>query len=260
VSAVFFLPIYIALVNAFKPADLIRTDPLRPPLPFTIDNLVRVLTRPDGLFWNSLGTSLLVTSTSIAVVTLLSAMLAYYLSRRAGTASRVAMVVLLMGLMIPTQVILVPVTQVLRALDLMTTLQGLLLFNVGYYVPFGVFVFAGFVRTIPREIDEAAAIDGATGFQTFWRVVFPLLRPATSSVLIFLAVWVWNDFLNPLIILGPASGTTITTGIYRAVGQFSIDYGSMFAMMLLASLPVVAFYLALQSQFIAGLTSGTGKG
>jgi raffinose/stachyose/melibiose transport system permease protein len=142
----------------------------------------------------------------------------------------------------------------------MTTIQGLVLFNVGYYVPFGVFVFTGFTRSIPVELEEAAAIDGAGRFRVFWRIVFPLLRPATASVLIFLGVWIWNDFIDPLVILGPGQGTTITTGIYRAIGQYQADFGTVFALMFLATLPVLIFYLALQKHFVKGLTGGATKG
>jgi len=168
--------------------------------------------------------------------------------------------VLLAGLMIPPQVILIPIADVLRAGHLMGTVQGLVLFNVGYYVPFGVFVFSGFIRTVPIELEEAATVDGASPAKVFWRIVFPLLRPASASVLIFLGVWIWNDFIDPLIILGPSRGTTITTGVYRAVGQYQSDFGSVFALMFLATLPVLAFYLALQRHFVKGLTGGATKG
>jgi raffinose/stachyose/melibiose transport system permease protein len=168
--------------------------------------------------------------------------------------------VMLCGLMIPPQVILIPVSKVLQFAHLMTTLQGLVLFNVGYYIPFGVFVFAGFIRGVPVELEEAAAIDGASRFQIFWQIVFPLLRPATASVLIFLGVWIWNDFIDPLIILGPSQGTTVTTGIYRSIGQYQVDFGSVFALMFLGTLPVLAFYLALQKHFVKGLTGGATKG
>jgi raffinose/stachyose/melibiose transport system permease protein len=149
---------------------------------------------------------------------------------------------------------------VLRIAGLMTTLQGLVLFNVGYYVPFGVFVFSGFIRGVPVELEEAALLGGASRTQVFWRIVFPLLRPATASVMIFLGVWIWNDFIDPLIILGSNRGTTITTGIYRSIGQYQADLGSVFALMLLATLPVLIFYLALQKQFVKGLTGGATKG
>ncbi|WP_439380516.1 carbohydrate ABC transporter permease [Amycolatopsis lexingtonensis] len=260
VSAVFFVPLYLVLANVFKRGDLIAKEPAAPPLPPTLANVHAVLTRPDGLFWVSLANSVVVTLSSILVLTVLSAMLGHYLARSAKRWTKVLTLVLLAGLMIPPQVILIPITDVLRVTHLMATLPGLILFNVGYYVPFGVFVFSGFIRGVPVELEEAALLDGASRLQVFWRVVFPLLRPATASVLIFLGVWIWNDFIDPLIILGPSQGTTITTGIYRSIGQYQADLGSVFALMFLATLPVLIFYLALQKQFVKGLTGGATKG
>jgi raffinose/stachyose/melibiose transport system permease protein len=260
VAALFFVPLYMALVNVFKPGHLIAPSPASLPIPPTLANIKAVLGRPDQLFWVSLTNSLIVTSLSIGILTVLSAMLGHYLARTNNRWNRWLTLLLLCGLMIPPQVILKPIVDVLRAVDLMSTLPGLILFNVGYYVPFGVFVFTGFIRSVPIELEESAAIDGASRAQIFWRIVFPLLRPATASVLIFLGVWIWNDFLNPLIILGPSRGTTITTGIYRSIGQYQQDFGALFAFMFLATLPVLVFFLLLQKQFVKGLTGGATKG
>jgi raffinose/stachyose/melibiose transport system permease protein len=260
VASAFFLPLYLVLTNVFKHGPDITASPASLPVPPTLDNLSQALTRPDRLFWTGLINSVTVTLLSIVVLTVVSAMLGHYVARTHSRFGRIALLVLLAGLMIPPQVILVPVTQVLGVAGLMGTIGGLVLFNVGYYVPFGVFVFSGFVRSIPVELEEAAAIDGSGRFGTFWRVVFPLLRPATASVLIFLGVWIWNDFLNPLIILGPIGGTTVTVGIYRSLGQFQRDFGGMFGLMFLATLPVLIFYLVLQKYFVKGLTGGAVKG
>jgi raffinose/stachyose/melibiose transport system permease protein len=260
VGAIFFLPLYITLVNVFKQGPLISKEPMSLPIPPTLDNISAVMRRPDQLYWVSLTNSLIVTSISIIILTILSAMLGHYLARSRSRWTRVLMLLLLCGLMIPPQVILLPIVQVLQFFHLMGTIPGLVLFNVGYYVPFGVFVFTGFIRSVPVELEESAAIDGASRTQIFWRIVFPLLRPATASVLIFLGVWIWNDFLDPLIILGPGLGTTVTTGVYRSIGQYQADFGSLFAMMFLATLPVLIFFLALQKQFVKGLTGGATKG
>jgi raffinose/stachyose/melibiose transport system permease protein len=260
VTTVFFVPLYLVLTNVFKPGDQISAAPAALPRPPTLDNIVAVLTRPDHLFWASLTNSVIVTTVSVLVLVVLSAMLGHYVARTRSRWARALTLVLLAGLMIPPQVILIPITDVLRAGHLMATVQGLILFNVGYYLPFGMFVFAGFIRTIPVELEEAATIDGAGRGQVFWRVVFPLLRPASASVMIFLGVWIWNDFIDPLVILGPSRGTTVTTGVYRAIGQYQSDFGSVFALMFLATLPVLAFYLALQRHFVKGLTGGATKG
>ncbi|WP_433259643.1 carbohydrate ABC transporter permease (plasmid) [Streptosporangium sp. CA-135522] len=260
VTSAFFLPLYLVVTNVFKRGPDITADPAGLPIPPTLDNLTQALARPDGLFWNGLVNSVTVTLLSIVVLTVVSAMLGHYVARTRSRFGRIALLVLLAGLMIPPQVILVPVTQVLEATGLMGTISGLVLFNVGYYVPFGVFVFSGFIRSIPIELEEAASMDGCGRFATFWRVVFPLLRPATASVLIFLGVWIWNDFLNPLIILGPAGGTTVTVGVYRSLGQFQRDFGGMFGLMFMATLPILVFYLVLQKHFVKGLTGGAVKG
>jgi raffinose/stachyose/melibiose transport system permease protein len=259
-GCLFGVPLYVILANAFKPGPDIAPSPVSFPTRPTLDNLIGVMTRSDHLFWASLTNSVVVTALSVFVLTIVSAMLGHYLARTTSRWGKAATLVLLCGLMIPPQVILLPITQVLNTFHLMATLQGLVLFNVGYYVPFGVFVFAGFVRTVPIELEQAAAIDGAGWFSIFWRIVFPLLRPATASTVIFFGVWIWNDFLNPLIILGPGSGTTITTGIYRSIGQYQADFGTVFGLMFLSTVPVLVLYLALQKQFVKGLTGGATKG
>jgi raffinose/stachyose/melibiose transport system permease protein len=260
VSVVFFLPLYLVLVNVFKRGADIVPHPASLPIPPTAGNLGAVLSRPDRLFTFGLINSIAVTAISITILTVLSAMLGHYLARSRHVLAKVVLVTLLCGLLIPTPVILAPITMVLRAVGLMTTLQGLVLVNVGYYVPFGVLLFMGFVKTVPLELEEAADLDGAGMIRVFWQVVFPLLRPASASVLIFLGVWIWNDFLTPLVILGPDSGTTVTVGVYRAIGQHQSDYGAVFAFMFLATLPILVFYLALQNNFVKGLTGGAIKG
>ncbi|GLW09286.1 sugar ABC transporter permease [Microtetraspora sp. NBRC 13810] len=259
-SVVFFLPLYLVLVNVFKPSAAIVADPAGLPAPPTLANLAAVFSRPDHLFLFGLINSIAVTALSITIVTVLSAMLGHYLARSRHVMAKVVMVMLICGLMIPVPVILSPITAVLKSLGMMTTLQGLILVNVGYYVPFGVLLFMGFVRSVPLELEQAAELDGAGKVRVFWQVVFPLLRPASASVLIFLGVWIWNDFLTPLIILGPDSGTTVTVGVYRAIGQHQSDFGAVFAFMFLATLPILVFYLALQKNFVKGLTGGAVKG
>jgi len=260
VAAVFCVPLYIALVNVFKPSSEVVSSPLALPAPPTADNLQRVLDRPDGLFWYGLINSVSLTAASILITTLLAAMAAYHLVRSAHWSSRVILAVMLSGLMIPPAVIILPITRILDSIGLMHSMPGAVLVNVGYYLPFAVLVFMGFIRSIPLELEEAAAVDGAGRIRIFWQVVFPLLRPASASVLIFLGVWVWNDFLTPLLVLGPGAGNTVTVGIFRSIGPYQQDFGAVFAFMLLATLPVLVLYLAFQRHFVRGLTGGATKG
>ena len=162
--------------------------------------------------------------------------------------------------MIPPQVVLLPIVTLLRQLGLANSYPGLILSNIGGgYMSFAVFVYVGFLRTVPRELIEAARVDGASDLRIWWTIVMPLIRPATATVGIFIGLWVWNDFLNPLFILGPLQGQTITTGIYQALGTYSTDYGQVFGIMFLAAAIPVVGYLLVQKQFVAGLMSGALK-
>ena len=259
VSALFAGPLYLALVNVFKPADAIRAHPLAlPTSDFTTANIVGAARL--SLVQSGLKTSLIITVGALLIMVPLSAMVAYYISRWDTTAARLLLLFLLFGLMLPPQIVLIPTTVILRKLHLMFTYWGVILNFAAYYLPFGVFVFSGFLRSISRELDEAGAIDGASSLTVFWRIVFPLMRPATASVVVVTALWTWNDFLSPLIILGAAHGVTITTGIYLAIGTYGIDYGQEFGVMFLASLPVLVLFLFLQRHFVSGLTGGATKG
>lgn len=259
-ACVFAVPLYLALVNVFKSTEQIEAAPAAIPAPFTLDNLAFVISGQGPDFWGGLLNSVLIVVPSMAGAVLLGSMLGYYLGRAQGVAPKLAQAILLIGLMLPFQVLLLPLSIILRAVQLQGTLIGLILFNIAFYVPFAAFVYSRFMKSVPLELEEAASLDGAGRGRTFVQIVVPLLRPTTASVLIFIGVWVWNDFLNPLVLLGAGSGTTATTGIYLAMGQFNTDFGTMFALMLLAALPVMIFFFVLQDRFVAGLASGAMKG
>jgi raffinose/stachyose/melibiose transport system permease protein len=256
----FVSPIYLTVVNAFKREDDITANPAAPPLHPTLDNLATALSRPDHLLQLGLRNSSIVVICSVLLLVPLSSALSFTLSRRRTRTRALILAALAAGLMIPPQVVLLPTIRILALIGLDHTYPGLILSNVGGgYLSFGVFVYVGFMRAIPGEIVEAARIDGAGGLRIWWTIIMPLARPATAAVVIFLSLWIWNDFLNPLFILGPLQGQTITTGLYLSVGQFQMDYGQLFGIMFLAGIVPVAGYLALQKQFVAGLTAGSTK-
>ncbi len=262
IAATFALPLYLAFVSVFKTPGQIIAQPLALPNPLSLVNLLRVLSRPDHLIFTSLATSLSITVVVVAAIVILASVTGYFIGRRNSRLTQLLQVLFLAGLMIPPQVTLIPVVRVFRVLGLMGSFQGVaLVFIGGGLLSFAIFVYTGFVKNIPRELEEAAIIDGAGEFRLFWQIVFPLMRPATATVTIFLSLWTWNEFLIPLLILGPARGMTVTTGVYLALGQASsIDYGQMFAFMFLSALPMLIFFFILQKEFIVGLTAGSLKG
>jgi raffinose/stachyose/melibiose transport system permease protein len=251
------LPIYIALVNAFKPSADVQSAPLAPALPPILDNLRAAASNPGvnlgEMYRNSL--TLLVCATVFCVF--ISALAAYYLARSSSRAARFLRTYFLIGLMVPYVIVYIPLAVLVRRMGIPFGVPILIFVFASGNISFATFMYTNFIRTLPREIEESAAIDGASKWRTFWSILFPLLRPCTATVCIFVGLGVWNDFMTPLL-LGQVK--TITVGIYTAIGPHSADWGLVFAFVLFATLPVVAAYLCAQNQFIDGLTAGATKG
>ncbi|GIG00879.1 carbohydrate ABC transporter permease [Catellatospora citrea] len=260
VTAAYILPVYVALVSAFKTQDQILANPAAPPAPFTFDNIIKALSRPDNLVQGGLGNSVFVTAATVVLLVPLASAVSFYISQRTPKVKAALLAFFALGLMVPPQVVLLPIVELLTAIGLDHTYPGLILSNIGGgYLSFAVFVYVGFLRTVPPEIIEAARVDGAGDVRLWWQVIMPVVRPATATVSIFLGLWVWNDFLNPLLILGPLQGQTITTGVYLSVGGYSTDYGQLFGIMFLSAVIPVVGYLVSQREFIHGLMSGASK-
>lgn len=261
-SVVMVAPLYLLVTNAFKSQqDIVRSPFGWPADGFTLENLVDAATSTDFNVVGAYG----FTAVLVVVVNLLSILVtgpaAYAIARGVRRGHRVVLLVLLAGLFIPSQAIVIPVIYVLKTVGLMGTVPGLLLFQTALTIPTTVFLFTAFVQSIPRELDEAARIDGASRFGTFWRVIFPLMRPAVATAVVLNSVGVWSDFVNPRIILGPGSGLyTVTTGVFGAISKYSTDFTIVYSNMLLAVVPVIVFYVLLQKRIIGGLTAGAIKG
>lgn len=257
-SLIFISPLYIAFVNAFKSYDEIIKHPLSLPFNFTFNNL------KDAFYTSHIAqlyfTSTLITVISVGLIIFFTSMSAYVLAKRSNKLYRYLYLFFLIGIMIPGQLVVIPSLKTLGFLHLMHTLPGLFLFYVGGYTSMGTFLYVEFIKTIPNSIEESGIIDGANTFTIFFRLIFPLLKPCTATSVIFFGLWVWNDFLPPMYILGSNNGRTITTGIYNAIGSHTTDWNIVFACVLFATIPVVIVYLLLQKQFMSGLTSGAIKG
>ncbi|MEV0787809.1 carbohydrate ABC transporter permease [Kribbella sp. NPDC050459] len=259
-TGLFIYPIYLVVLNAFKTQENIYRYPGLPTMPLTWQNFVDVLARPDRLFWTGLINSVQITVVGTLLSTMIAAMMAHYMVRSTGWFAKMLWVIIPLGLMIPPATTLLPLLRMMRDFGLIGSVFGLIVLYVAGSLPFGVLVFTGFMRTIPKELEEAAAMDGAGPIRTFWSIVFPLLRPAGASVIIFVAVGLWNDFITPLIILGPANGSTITVGMYRQISEHVSNYGAVFAYMVLATIPILILFVFLQKYFVKGLLSGAAKG
>jgi raffinose/stachyose/melibiose transport system permease protein len=155
---------------------------------------------------------------------------------------------------------LVPLYRAWQWLGLINSREGVVLIEIGALLPLTIFLYTGFIKTVPRELDEAAAIDGAGQFRTFWTIVFPLLHPVTATVAIVTSLVIWNDFLIPLLFLQQRDLQTIPLAIYGFVGEYSQSWNLIFASIVVSSVPIIALFLILQRFFIKGLTGGALKG
>ncbi|MFJ7241208.1 carbohydrate ABC transporter permease [Streptomyces olivaceus] len=262
VSLGMLVPMYLLVVNTFKSQQEILANPFT--LDFgtaTLQYLADAWNNPDFSILKGYGVTIALVLCVNAIAMAVCAPAAYVLARTPRPVARLLLFFFIAGMFIPTQVILVPVIFVLRSIGLMGTLPGLILFMTATTIPFTLFVFFGYIRVLPRSLDEAAAIDGAGRYYTLWRIILPLMRPIIATVFILNSLSVWNDFASPQMILGPGSGIyTVTTGVYAAVGQYSTDYTKVFPTLLLAVIPILVIFIVMQRHIMSGLAAGAVKG
>ncbi|MET7896580.1 carbohydrate ABC transporter permease [Streptomyces mirabilis] len=250
---VFAFPVYI-LVNLSLRGDGDTSPALAPTMSPTLANYADAW-RAAGLS-AAIVNSAIVAVVSLLVIVLVSAFAAYPLARGTARWSRWAYLLFALGLMLPAQLALIPLYQSMRDLGLLGSVWSLILFYSGLQVPFSVFLYAGFMRGIPAEYEEAAAIDGCGPIRTFFSVVFPLLRPITGTVAILNGIFVWNDFLTPLLYLSGSTQQTIPVAIFQFVGQYAADWHLVFAGLVISSIPVLAVYFLMQKRIIQGFAGG----
>jgi len=261
-ALVMLVPFYIMIVNAFKPQEAIIREPLAiTPELFTTEYLMDAVTSDKFNVIGAYGITLLFVALVNLFGILLAAPVAYVIARGRSKWHLGLLLLFVSGLFIPGQVTLIPVVFVLRLLGLINTIPGFILFETAATLPVTIFLFAAYLRTVPRDIDEAAALDGAGKIRAFWSCIFPIMRPVVATIIVLNSISVWNDFVSPQIILGPSSGIyTVTTGVYAAVGEFSTSYTTVFPTLLLAVAPAIVFFVIMQRYIIGGLVAGATKG
>ncbi len=253
-AVAFLFPVYALVTLAFKDPGQIANAPLSPPNPPSVDSF--------GTAWQSasLGSALLnstlITVTSVLALIVLGSLAAYFLARRASRLSYSLYILFLVGIILPFQLGMIPLYQLVNDLGLLGTYQGMILFYTGIQLPFTVFLYTGFIRSLPADYTNAALIDGASHLQAFRHVIFPLLRPITGTVLILNAVHIWNDFFTPLLYLGGSGRETVPVRIFAFVNEYTSDYGLVAAGLVLAALPILIIFLLLQRYVIRGFSSG----
>ncbi|WP_018142972.1 carbohydrate ABC transporter permease [Alloscardovia criceti] len=259
----FLWPFFLVLTNAFKSMSDITSQPLSivGDHGFTLDNFTKAMKRMH--FWRVFGNSAIITTCATVLTVLFSAMAAYVLVRNPKwTASKLTFSAMVASMVIPFQVVMVPLVSVYGGyLGILNSRTTLIFMHVGFSVSLAVFMFHGAIKTnVPIELEEAAEIDGASKWRTFWTVVFPLLKPTAATVAIIDAMAFWNDYLLPSLVLTDKKLYTIPIATQVFYGTYSTDIGLVMAALLLAMLPILILYLALQQFIVAGVTAGAVKG
>lgn len=254
---VVILPIYIAVANTFKPSDIILDQPLTLPIPPILDNIKDVLKSPNTNLGEMYTNSIILMLAGTIITVLVSSLASYYLARVTSKFSKVLRIYFLIGIMVPYVIVYLPLCILLRIAGISFGVPVLILVFVSGNISFSTFMYTNYIRSLPLELEEAAAIDGAGKLTVFWRIMFPLLKPCTATIAIFVGLGIWNDFQTPLL-LGQIK--TITVGIYTAVGPYSANWGVVFAYVFFAAVPVIIAYLCAQKSFVQGLTMGALKG
>jgi raffinose/stachyose/melibiose transport system permease protein len=254
VALLFLFPVYVLVTLSFKSTPEISGGGLGLPSGLETSNYSQA--------WNvaHLGAALLnstiITGLGLVVLVAVGSTASYYLARKQSRLSYGMYIVFLLGIILPFQLALVPLYRMVKDAGLLGTYSSMVIFYTGLQAPFTIFLYTGFLRALPREYGEAALVDGATHWQSFRRVTFPLLRPITGTVIILNAVFIWNDFLTPLIYLGGSPNETIPVVVYQFVGQYVSNWGYIFAAVVLATLPMLLLFLLLQRFVIKGFSTG----
>ncbi len=224
-----------------------------------MDNLVEVIQTRDYMLVTAFINSIILTVASVALLVILGAMVGFVLQRRpSGLGADVANFFVLAGLIMPPAV--VPTIWLLQDLGLFKTLHGMILIEVAYGLSFSVLLFRAFVATIPRELDEAAIMDGCGPLRLFFQIILPLLRPVVITVIVVQSVTIFNDFTNPLYYLPGKQNATVQLTLFNFQSQFNTSYNLLFMNILLITIPPLIVFLFLNRQIVAGMTAGAVKG
>ena len=253
VAALFLVPLFV-LVNLSLRPQYQLVDPLTVQFPLTLENY-RAAWHQAAL-GSAIFDSAVIAIASVLIVVVVSSLASYPLARSTSRWSKWMFALFMLGLLLPFQLALLPLYTTMRDLHLIGTRWGLVLFYSGLQVPFSVFLYTAFLRVLPRDYEEAALLDGCSPIQAFRRVVFPLLRPVTGTVVILNAIFIWNDFLTPLLYLSGSDHQTIPVAIYTFVGQYTSNWQLVFAGLVVGIAPVLLVYFAMQRHIIRGFAGG----
>ena len=260
VAVGFTAPVFIVVINSFKQRFSIATEPFLLPTKETFTGIANYKTGLETTgFLQALGWSLFITVFSVLAIVIFTSMTAWYIVRVKSVFTSILYYTLVFSMIVPFQMVMFTMSKTANVLRLDNPL-GIILIYLGFGAGLATFMFTGFMKSVPKGIEEAATIDGCNPLQTFFKIVFPILKPTTITVAILNAMWIWNDYLLPYLVIGNDYKTIPIAIQYLKGGYGSVDMGAMMAMLVLSIIPVVVFYLFCQKYIIKGVAAGAVKG
>lgn len=257
-AVVVFIPFYFILSMTFKTKEEMAGFPLSLPSSLNFSNYSETMELMR--FPTVLGNTLFITALTVMVLIVIGSLASYPLARKSGGLYDFVYIYFIAGIMVPFQLAMVPLYKFINTLHLVNTYHGAILIYTAINLPFAVFLFTGFLKSTPKELEEAAWIDGCSKVRAFWVAVFPIIKPATATVAVLAALSTWNDFIIPLLFLQDQARRTITIELYMFVGEHVTNWSLLFPGMMLSVVPLLIVYLFLQKYIIKGIAAGSVKG
>ncbi|MCR8645125.1 carbohydrate ABC transporter permease [Paenibacillus sp. N1-5-1-14] len=258
-ALLFLVPFYFVLVNSVKTFADILLNSAALPTKLEWGNYSKVWTITN--FPRALLNSFLITAVSNIGIVLISTMAAYRMQRFPSRFNAIFFMLLVAAMVIPFQSVMIPLIKVMSTLSLSNSILGIVICYFGFGLSMSLFLFHGFVKGIPREIEESAVVDGCGPFAVFFKIIMPLLRPIIVTVVLLNSLWIWNDFLLPLLVLGQKPEVrTIPLSIYSFFGQYTKQWDLALAALVMSVMPIVVFFMVLQKHIVEGITAGSIKG
>jgi raffinose/stachyose/melibiose transport system permease protein len=257
-ALIFMIPFAFILINSVKPITEIVKNAAAWPKTFAWANYTKTIqTMKFPLVFTN---SLIVTAGSITGMVILGAMAAWKMARTNIWISRLMFLLYVVAMVIPFQSLMIPLVKIAMILKLLNTRYGLIIIYFGFGMPFTIFLYHGFVKSVPREMEESGAIDGCGSLRLFWQIVMPLLKTITTTVIILQTLWIWNDFLLPFLILYKRELHTIPLAVNMFFGRYLNQWDKALAALVMSIVPIVIFFLFLQKNIIRGISAGALKG
>lgn len=264
----FIFPFYIVVINTAKTNTAIIDSPMSMPESWSVfvNNVQRILANERLAYVNSLINSIIITTASLVLIGVSSAMAAWVLVRTKTRLSMTLFLFFISGLVIPFQIVMLPLVTLIRVLETITFLpwrdthHAVIIAYMGFGAPLSIFLFHGFIKSIPLDIEEAAIIDGCSRPQVFFRIVLPILKPIFVTLLVLNGLWIWNDFLLPLLVIGRGGTTqTLPLAVANFAGGFVRQWDLLLTALVMSAIPVIILFIFAQKHIIKGMTSGAVK-